>query len=706
MLTKISSSLAPKQLINALTILYHQGKIAEILARAPKILEEYPDTPTLYNILGVIHFHKGFKQEAADYFRKTIDLLPNDPDAYNNLGNVYKEQKKYKEAIINFEKAIKIKPNYLKAYENLFIVFQLNADTKNCEKLINKAIKKINTISEKNILSWKNWIVMNLHEIAENYESKKDWAKAKKNYYRAIQIKNDYIPSLNNLGNLLFKEGSNDEALKYLKIAKKFISRNTTILNNIALIFFKNKNYFLSMKYFEKAMNQKESSSSVFCNLMFCYMNFFMNKEANKFLKILKKDWINVNNYSDPYFTYLDQVLFSIVYSNYLSDEEIYKFYQLFDQKFKNIKKFTQKPFPQIKKNKPKLKIGYVSPDFKNHSIQNFLKPVLKNHNREKFEIYAFAELSQEDNTTLEYKSFVDQWVPTQGFTDLEMAQKIRELEIDILVDLAGHTKGNRLGVFAYKPTPISCSWWIGSGYTTGLSAIDYFLTDDVMGGEKSKHLFSEKLCYLPPYAAIWQPDNYSMGNVSPLPAFEKGYITFGTLTRAIRINDNVIKAWSKILKKVKSSKLIINSSDFDHYKTKRMIISKFKEYEVDSSRLEIGYQSPPWDLMRQIDIALDCFPHNSGTTLNEHLYMGNPFITLSNRPGVGKIGASLLKAIGRIEWVATSEDEYVEKAVNLASDVKKLKTIRSSLRREMEQSPIMDHKGFVSELEKTYLTI
>ena len=133
------------------------------------------------------------------------------------------------------------------------------------------------------------------------------------------------------------------------------------------------------------------------------------------------------------------------------------------------------------------------------------------------------------------------------------------------------------------------------------------------------------------------------------------------------------------------------------------MIISKFRECGIDSNRLEVGYQSPPWDLMRQVDIALDCFPHNSGTTLIEHLYMGNPFITLSSRPGVGKIGASLLNTIGRNEWVATSEEEYVQKAVNLASDVKKLDAIRSSLRKEVKQSPIMNHRGFVHELERTY---
>ena len=151
---------------------------------------------------------------------------------------------------------------------------------------------------------------------------------------------------------MLFKEGLINEALKY-KIAKKFEFKNATILNNIALIYFKNQNYFLSSKYLEQALKQKQGSHYLFCNLLFCYMNIFKNKEANKFLEILKNDWINNNNFSDYNLTYLDQVLFSIVYSSYLSDEEIFKFYQLYDKKFKKIKKFDWKPSPHIKKNKP-----------------------------------------------------------------------------------------------------------------------------------------------------------------------------------------------------------------------------------------------------------------------------------------------------------------------------------------------------------------
>ena len=185
--------------------------------------------------------------------------------------------------------------------------------------------------------------------------------------------------------------------------------------------------------------------------------------------------------------------------------------------------------------------------------------------------------------------------------------------------------------------------------------------------------------------------------------SLKNGHITFGTLTRAIRINDRVIKVWADILKRVKHSKLIINNKIFKNSYSKKEYENRFFKFGISDEQLVFCFKSPPWDTMRQIDIALDCFPHNSGTTLIEHLYMGNPFITYSNRPSVGRIGASILTALGREEWIANSEQEYVDKVVALAKNTEKLSTIRRSLRKEMETSPIMDHKGFVRELEKTY---
>ena len=183
-----------------------------------------------------------------------------------------------------------------------------------------------------------------------------------------------------------------------------------------------------------------------------------------------------------------------------MTAEEIFEYYEQFDKKFGLPLKDKWKTFAQPKVQKNKLKIGYVSPDFKKHSVQSFLLPTLAHHNHDKFEVFAFAELDKADLITEQYKSYVDHWIRTEKMNDDELVKKIRDLGIDILVDVAGHTQNNRLKVFAQKPAPISLTW-LGFGYTTGLSAIDYFLTDKVMAPKGSEHLFSEQ---------PWQLKNYS----------------------------------------------------------------------------------------------------------------------------------------------------------------------------------------------------
>ena len=204
------------------------------------------------------------------------------------------------------------------------------------------------------------------------------------------------------------------------------------------------------------------------------------------------------------------------------------------------------------------------------------------------------------------------------------------------------------------------------------------------------------------PCSSVYRPDP-TMGSVNPLPALTNGFITFGSLTRSIRLNDRVINTWSKILKKVPYSKLIIDSNGFQHREVREIFIKKFEENGITKDRLEIGCHTPPWDTLRKIDIGLDCFPHNSGTTLVEHLYMGNPYITLADRPSVGRIGSHYLKGVGHSEWIAHSEEEYVEKACMLSSNLQDLSKIRAQLRSEMENSPLCDEKAFVKQLENTY---
>ena len=518
------------------------------------------------------------------------------------------------------------------------------------------------------------------------------------NYKKAIELSPDNATTFFHLGILYHDLNKYSEAIKSYKKAILCKPNYIDPLFNLSFIHKELGNYKKAVDLLEKIIliNPNYLKAYQCLSEIICQYKFIFPNDIN--LKILKKT-IELN--SKP-FKDFNVLLFYLNYSHNHTSEEIFSYYQQFNDKFGLPLQQEWQPFTPIKKPKKKLKIGYVSPDFRKHSAQNFLLPTLANHNHQKFEIYAFAELTKEDHVTKQYQSYVDHWIPTQNLTDQQMVQKIRDMEIDILVDLAGHTKNNRLLIFSQKPAPVSITW-LGYGYTTGLKAIDYFLTDKAMAPLGSEHLFSEQPWRLSNYSFCCYQAKTAMGDVGPLPALENGHITFGTLTRAIRINDSVIKVWADILKKVKNSKLIINSRIFKNSFTKKEFENRFFKFGIFSDQLLFLYKSPPWDTMRQIDIALDCFPHNSGTTLIEHLYMGNPFITYANRPSVGKIGASILTALGREEWIAYSEQEYVNKVVALATDTEKLTTIRSSLRKEMEASPIMNHKGFVRELEKTY---
>lgn len=390
-------------------------------------------------------------------------------------------------------------------------------------------------------------------------------------------------------------------------------------------------------------------------------------------------------------------LLFALNYSVERSAQEIFEAYQAYDQDFCIPLRQFWRTHRNSRTTSRRLKIGYVSPDFRKHSGNNFLEPVLIRHNRDEFEITAYAELSTPDDVTERLKTYFDHWVNTSKLTDAELTEKIRSDEIDILIDLAGHTQGNRLAVFARKPAPVSVTW-MGYGYTTGLSAIDYILLDDTTAPIGCEEFFSEKIWRFRsgcPYSPM-----PGMGEVSDLPALSTGNVTFGSLTRSIRINDRVVRTWAAILRRLPNARLVVNSGSYRDAAMCNALAGRFEALGVSRARLSIGFDSPPWDLLRSIDIGLDCFPHNSGVTLVESLYMGVPYVTLADRPSVGRLGGSFLNSIGHPEWICKTEEDYVDNAIALANDLPHLAVVRRNLRQEMQNSALMDQAGFLKEFE------
>lgn len=384
---------------------------------------------------------------------------------------------------------------------------------------------------------------------------------------------------------------------------------------------------------------------------------------------------------------------------------ERFALYQKYDQLFGAPFRAYWRPHTNARHTARRLRVGYVAPVFRGHACVRFLEPLLAHHNHERVEVFAYANNCElDDDATDRYRGYVDHWCDTNDLFDQQLVDRIRADGIDVLVDIAGQTKGSRLGAFAYKPAPVSLHW-LDSGYTTGLSAIDYYLTDAATAPPGCEDLFTETPWRLPYSAFAYRPDA-SMGEVSPLPALERGYITFGTLTRAIRLNARLLAAWARLLQQVPNSKLVINSSNFNLPDVCAVWVQRFVDLGITADRLQFGFQSPPWDVLRGMDVALDCFPQNSGTTLFESVYMGLPFVTLAGTPSMGTQGASVLTALGRPEWIAHSEDEYVNKLVALASDIPALADLRAGLRQEMQASPLMDEPGFARDVEDAYFAM
>ncbi len=348
-----------------------------------------------------------------------------------------------------------------------------------------------------------------------------------------------------------------------------------------------------------------------------------------------------------------------------------------------------------------KIRVGYVSPDLCRHIVAFFAYALLKDYDRHCFHVYAYTNC-QEDASTDEFRSMVDGFRNVNGLSYEKIAKLIRKDEIDILVDLSGHTAGNMLPVFAYKPAPIQIS---GIGYfdTTGLKTMDYFFVDKYTKLPGEEENFQEKLIVLPQshLCYMWH-DNPP--DVSPLPYLKNGYITFGCCNNWSKINDNVLALWAKIMDKVSHSCLLLKSAAFDIPYVRQMAQKKLLASGIDLSRVRMeGFSTDYLPVYKDIDIALDTFPYPGGGITCDALYMGVPVITLAGNRHHERFGVSILSNVGLSECIAETADSYVDKAVNLARLPVQLTKIRCTLRRKMCQSPIMDAHRYMFAIEQVY---
>lgn len=377
-------------------------------------------------------------------------------------------------------------------------------------------------------------------------------------------------------------------------------------------------------------------------------------------------------------------------------------------------------------KKRGKLRIGYISPDFRRHVVLLFIWAMVTKYNRQDFEVYCFSNSPTEDEYSKYIQKQVNFWCNISQLPLRDKALVVYQQELDILVDLAGHSRDNCLPVLGYKPAPIQIS---GIGYfaTTGLQAVDYFLSDKYLAAgcdqisakntqviDENLHAtalaisesFTEKLLVLPHSHFCYVPIK-EMPPVWQAPCMPKGYITFGSFNNLIKVNDVVLETWGTILQQVPESRLLLKCASLDDADIRELFRQKLLSLGLSEERFQLrGFSADYLPEYYEMDIALDTFPYPGGGTTCDALYMGVPVVTLGDGSHGGNFGISLLKNIGLDFACSYSVEEYIQKALLLAQDKELLNALHLGLRNMMENSPIMNEQQYMQELEQGYKRI
>ena len=377
-----------------------------------------------------------------------------------------------------------------------------------------------------------------------------------------------------------------------------------------------------------------------------------------------------------------------------------------FDALYERYRSCFQKvsPYPKKFYDHEKIRIGFLSGDFRFHPIINWSWSLLSKLDKNLFETYFYSNVKKPDNVTDYLRKCADVWRDIQDLEDEQAAKIIHDDEIDILFDLSGHTQGTRLRIATYRPASVQMS---GVGYmnSTGLDCFDYFLSDVFCAGDEN--YFVEKLIRLPHSHICYEPPTTKLEPAANPPCLKNGYVTFGSFNQFKKMTDSILIAWKKILDAVPDSKLFLKTKIFNTEDGRNFVGERLKRLGFDLARIEMRPYSQNWILeYNDVDIALDTFPYTGGVTTCEALYMGVPVISLYGDRHGSRFGLSILSNIGLEELAVASYDEYINRAVMLASDWELLTLLRKNLRTMMKKSPLMNSENYLHEIQEAFIKI
>ncbi|MBF0446468.1 MAG: tetratricopeptide repeat protein, partial [Magnetococcales bacterium] len=605
-------------------------------------------------------------------------------DAYCNLGNILQEQGKLDDSYLIYQKAVETNPDNVKALYNFAIVQQ------NRDELAKAAASYQKVIALKPDFAHAHY---NLGIVLEA-QNMLDAAIA--SYKQAIVNKPDYIDAYYNLGVVLQKQGKFQDAISNYK---KVITLSPDYANahyNIAVIRQKQNRLEEAVNYYQKSVAINPEFAAAFNNMGIAKKEQSKLGEAVLCFKkaiAIDPDFVNAHN---------NLIFCTDVFADINSD-----LFQTERIKWANCHSEPLKSSWSPCKNSPDpdkiLRIGYVGADFWRHSAAYIFGPCILHHDQENFQTFCYVGNTKQDELTQKLKKKATSWLQTEQMDDESLAQQIKQDGIDILIDLAGHTPGNRLLTFAHKPAPVQITAW-GYPHGTNMAAMDYLFADPIFIPEDQRKKYTEEIIDLP--CVIHMYADRPFPQVTKPPVFENGYVTFGAFNRIEKYNSDVYSLWAEILRRLPTAKLLIKTGTLHSPNYIEETQHFFQKEGISPQRLILLLGSTSKIEHQQthgrVDIMLDPFPHNGGMTTLESLRMGVPVLTHEQKTRC-PTSASILHVLELDDWRAKSDNEYVEKAMSFANDIKTLATLRQELRGNFEKSVLGNSQLYVAAVEKIY---
>ncbi len=628
---------------------YQQGELtgaAEHLEYATKLRNS--DASIYINLGAAQHALKRF-DEAIDSYRAALRLEPSRADAHNNLGNSLAALGRFDDADASFRRAIEIDPNYTKAVIN-------RAKTRQSAGAYEDAIAAYRQALElgAELPAVHFWMA----ECLENAGRRDDALAAYRTYLRHDP---ESAEAVYNIGVIELDRYRLAEAARTFQAAIERSPQFTQAHNNLGIAMLAQGRVAEAVSSFRAAVEIQHDDVTASSNYLMAQQYLPVASDAVLFNE--HRRWAAVHERPEPV-------------------------------------QFRQTPDRQ----RP-LHIGYVSADFRAHAVSNFIQPILRHHRPEQCRVTCYSDVRHPDGTTEELKTLADEWRESSGMPDQDFVNLVRRDAVDILVDLSGHTAGNRLVAFGRRAAPVQVSY-LGYGNTTGLENMDYRITDQFADPEEGSSLYAETLVRHPLGFACYAPPSDAPPVTAP-PVIETGCLTFGSFNNLAKISPPTVRLWTDLLLSVPGSRLLLKSQSFLDAEVVVDWQRIFADAGLPPERLVLQGRSPSLrehlGAYRQIDIALDTFPYNGSTTTCEALWMGVPVVTLRGSNYVGRMTSALLQWMSLPELIGESPAEYLNIAQRLAANSDRLAEYRNGLRLRMAAAPICDGAAYTRSLEDKF---